>query len=32
LAEMDLAIREKTAIGFPWLYLAPVILIEAEKK
>ena len=32
LSEMGLKISHKTAIGFPWASLAPVILIEAEKK
>jgi ubiquinone/menaquinone biosynthesis C-methylase UbiE len=32
LKEMDLGINKKIPIGFPWLYLAPVIFIEAEKK
>jgi ubiquinone/menaquinone biosynthesis C-methylase UbiE len=32
LSEMGLSISRKTAIGFPWFSLAPVILIEAEKK
>jgi ubiquinone/menaquinone biosynthesis C-methylase UbiE len=32
LSEMGLSVRNKTAIGFPWTALAPVILIEAENK
>lgn len=32
LVQLDLKITGKTAIGFSWVCLAPVILIEAEKK